>query len=58
MAVTVLVMPVELVGAPAGCADLYAGQAERVDILSGQAGYGELAELQAAVETLALVQLR
>ena len=50
-------MPVELVGAPAGCADLYAGQVERVDIPSGRAGYGELAELQAAVETLALVQL-
>lgn len=47
-------VPVELVGAPAGHADLHAEWSEKVDTVSERAGCGEL---QTAVETLALVQL-
>ena len=50
-------VPVELVDAPDGRADLYAGWAEMVNTIAGQAECGEQTELQAAVETLALVQL-
>lgn len=57
LAETLSVVPVELVGALAGHADLHAGQAEKVNIFTGQVGCGEPTELQAAVETLVLVQL-
>lgn len=57
LAETLSVVPVELVGGPAGHADLHAGRAEKVNIFAGQVGCGEPTELQAAVKTLALVLL-
>lgn len=57
LAETLSVVPVELVDAPAGRADLHAGWAEKVNTSAGPAVCGEQTELQAAVETLALVQL-